>query len=366
VSERRLPRVAGELTALASGPRGLRIEGWVTPLDGGELEGFRVFLGTEEHRVVTWSARPQKRTAGGRRSSAPGPARSRFRIVAGPIAGTTGALVAVIPRVAGRSTSRLFGALDLPMPLPPKRDRAAVAVDFLAKAFRSLNLLVGLGRLSPDGSILDVGCGIGRVTYGLANYLSAAGRYEGFDAVPRWVAWNRRTIASRLPHFHFRLIDVRNGLYSRRNHAKAERLRFPYGDETFDTVLVESVFQHNRVPVVRRYLAEIGRVLRGGGRCVVTGFLLRRGSIARDQRADGLDFLHPLDDAWSASAQLPEIGIAFEAERFEQWVDEAGLDLAEFHRGEWHGEGPGIAYQDVIVLEKPRPRRRHGGSRQHH
>ena len=252
------------------------------------------------------------------------------------------------------------------MPLPPKRDRTAVAVDFLAKAFRSLNLLVGLARLQRDGSILDVGCGVGRITYGLGHYLSASGRYEGFDAVPRWVEWNRQHISSRLPNFRFRLVGVRNGLYSPRSRKHAERLRFPYNDETFDTVLVESVFQHNRVPVVRHYLTEIGRVLRSGGRCVVTSFLLRRGSVAADQRADGLDFLHQAEGAWSASEKLPEVGIAFEAVRFEQWVDEAGLDVAEFHRGEWHGEGPGIAYQDVIVLERPRERVRRGGSRRRH
>ena len=353
------PRLAGELTSLASDPRALRIEGWVTPPDDGALEGFQVFLGNKQQRVITWRARPSRRTR-----------RTHFRVVsggAGAVAGpANGTLVTVIPRVAGLNTTQLFGALGRRMPLPPKRDREAVAVDFLAKAFRSLNLLVGPGGLPHDGSVLDVGCGVGRVTYGLAHYLSPAGRYEGLDAVPRWVEWNRKSISSRLPNFQFRLIDVQNGLYRRHSRRTAERVRFPYDDETFDTALVESVFQHNRVPVVRHYLAEIGRVLRRGGRCVVTAFLLRRGSVAADQRADGLDFLHPLEDAWSASAELPEVGIAFEAERFEQWVDDAGLDVAEFHRGEWHGEGPGIAYQDVIVLEKPSQRRRRGGSRPHH
>jgi SAM-dependent methyltransferase len=213
--------------------------------------------------------------------------------------------------------------------------------------------------------VLDVGCGVGRVAFGLALYLSASGHYEGLDAAARWVEWNRKAISARFPNFRFRLADVRNGLYNRQSRASAERLRFPYDDESFDAALVESVFQHNRAPVVRRYLAELARVLRSGARCVVTGFFLRRGWVADDQRADCLDFLHQIEDAWSASATRPEIGIAFEAARFEEWVEEAGLDLAEFHRGDWHAEGPGIAYQDVIVLEKPRWARRRGGSRPH-
>jgi SAM-dependent methyltransferase len=356
VSRRALSPSAGALTALASGPDGLRIEGWIASLGRGELDGFEVSLGTRKQRVIDWHARAA--------SGAASDGRSLFRIVTRATARTkTGALVTVIPRLAGRNTSPVFGALDLRLPLPPKRDRAAVAVDFLPKAFRSLNLLVGLARLRRDGSVLDVGCGVGRITYALAHYLSASGRYEGFDTVPRWVEWNRKTISSRLPNFRFRLVEVRNAVYNRRGQADARRLRFPYDDDTFDTALVESVFQHNRVPVVRHYLTEIGRVLRRGGRCVVTSFLLRRGSRAADQRADGLNFIHALDGAWSASARTPEIGIAFEAARFEHWVAEAGLELAEFHRGDWHGNGPGIAYQDVIVLEKPRGRRGRGAPR---
>lgn len=350
------PPTAGALTALAHGPDGLRIHGWISSVGHGALDGFEVSLGTLKQRSIEWRARPASAAASHRRS--------RFQIVARSAPPTNAhALVTVIPHLAGRNTSPLFGVLDLRLPLPPRRDRAAVAVDFVPKAFRSLNLLVGLARLRRDGRVLDVGCGVGRLTYALAHYLSAAGRYEGFDTVPRWVAWNRRTITSRFPNFRFRLVDAHNAVYNRRSRTDAQQLRFPYDDDTFDATLVESVFQHNRVPVVRHYLTEIGRVLRRGGRCVVTSFLIRRRSLTADQRADGLNFVHALDDAWSASARTPEIGIAFEAARFAHWVGEAGLELVGFHRGDWHRKGPGLAYQDVIVLEKPRARRGRGASR---
>jgi len=345
-----LSPTVGAVTALARGLDGLRVDGWISSPGRRELDGFEVSLGAHRRGDIQWRVRPARVATSHRRS--------RFRIVVRTLArANSHALVTVVPRSAGRNTSPLFGAVDLRLPLPPKRDRAAVASDFVPKAFRSLNLLVGLACLRRDGRVLDVGCGVGRVAYALAHYLSAAGRYEGFDTVPRWIAWNRKTISARLPNFRFRLVDVRNAVYNRRSQTDGQFLRFPYDDDTFDATLVESVFQHNQVPVVRHYLAEIGRVLRRGGRCVVTGFLLRRGSRATDQRADGLNFLHALDGAWSASAKLPELGIAFEAARFEDWVTEAGLKLVAFHRGDWHGNGPGLAYQDVIVLAKPRGRR---------
>jgi SAM-dependent methyltransferase len=350
-----LPPAAGALTALASGPGGLRVDGWLGALSEGELEGFDVSLGRRHLNVHEWHARPPSRAVG--------PDRSNFRIVVRDWPRSErSTLVTVIPHVPGRDKRPLFGALERCLPLPPKSDREAVAMDFLPKAFRSLDLLVGLARLRRDGRVLDVGCGVGRITYALAHYLSARGRYEGFDAAPRWIDWNQKTISARFPNFRFRFVDVRNGVYNRRSHENAAQLQFPYADGTFDTALVESVFQHNRVPVVRHYLDEIGRVLRVGGRCVVTSFLLRRGMRAADQRADRQNFIHSIGGAWSASSKIPEIGIAFDAARFEDWVSEAGLELAEFHRGDWHCEGPGLAYQDVIVLEKPRRTRRLRGS----
>lgn len=354
MSGKTLPPTVGALTALVNGRRELRIDGWVSSLAGRALDGFRVFVGTHEQSAIECSLRASRATSTGRAATMR-PRRSTFRIVSRPLTPPdASALITVIPRFAGRDATPLFGALRFPVRLPPRRDREAVATDFLPKAFRSLSLLVGRGRLHRDGSILDVGCGVGRVTYPLGLFLSESGRYEGIDAVRRWVDWNRKTITARLPNFQFRLAAVQNGLYNRHSPADAGRLRFPFDADTFDAALVESVFQHNRAPVVRHYLAEIARVLRCGGRCVVTCFLLRRGREAADQRADGLDFLHRLDDAWSASARVPETGIAFEAARFEEWVSDAGLEIAEYHRGDWHRDGPGIAYQDVIVLEKPR------------
>jgi len=345
------PPAAGALTALAGDPGGLRVDGWLAALASGELEGFDVSLGTLKLKVHEWRSRPPK--------SAAGSDRSNFRIIVRDWPRSAdSALVTVIPRIAGRVKRPLFGALERRLRLPPKSDREAVAMDFLPKAFRSLDLLVGLGRLRRDGRVLDVGCGVGRITYALTHYLSARGRYEGFDAALRWIDWNQHTISARFPNFRFRFVDVRNGVYNRRSSTNATQLQFPYDDGTFDTALVESVFQHTRVPVVRHYLDEIGRVLRPGGRCVVTSFLLRRGRRSADQRADRQNFIHPIGGAWSASSQIPEIGMAFEAAQFENWVSDAGLELVEFHRGDWHREGPGLAYQDVIVLEKPARRRR--------
>ena len=53
----------------------------------------------------------------------------------------------------------------------------------------------------------------------------------------------------------------------------AEKLDFP--DATFDFVCATSVFTHMLPAGVANYLREIRRVLRPGGRCLATFFVLR-------------------------------------------------------------------------------------------
>ena len=66
--------------------------------------------------------------------------------------------------------------------------------------------LVGL---APDGSILDVGCGAGRIAIPLTRYLSQHGRYVGFDVISDAIEWCRANITSRCRNFEFHHLDRR-------------------------------------------------------------------------------------------------------------------------------------------------------------
>lgn len=98
--------------------------------------------------------------------------------------------------------------------------------------------------------ILDVGCGTGLLLERLRRVAPDV-RLAGVDPVPEMLALARR----RLPA---PAVDLRE--------AAAERL--PFGDGSFDAVVSASVFHYIRQPEVA--LAEMGRVLRPGGRLVLT------------------------------------------------------------------------------------------------
>ena len=49
---------------------------------------------------------------------------------------------------------------------------------------------------------------------------------------------------------------------------------FPCADNSFDLVFLTSVFTHMFAGDVENYLSEISRVLKPGGKCLITWFLL--------------------------------------------------------------------------------------------
>ena len=111
--------------------------------------------------------------------------------------------------------------------------------------------------LAPGGSLLDVGCGPGGLALRAARRAGPAGRVAGLDPTPGQIGW-ARTKARWL----CRPVDFREG--------SIESLPFP--DGSFDAV-TSTLMLHHLSPEVRGAgLAEIGRVLRPGGRLVVADF----------------------------------------------------------------------------------------------
>ena len=105
-----------------------------------------------------------------------------------------------------------------------------------------------LPRLQPGQRLLDVGCGPGTVTSGLARAV-APGLVTGLDAAPDVLATAREHAAETgLTNLEF----VEGDVYA---------LNYP--DDTFDIVYANQLLQHLSEPVAA--LQEMRRVLRPGG-----------------------------------------------------------------------------------------------------
>ena len=105
-----------------------------------------------------------------------------------------------------------------------------------------------MSHLRPGMRVLDVGCGPGSITLGLAEAVAPA-EAVGIDFQPAQVAQAQAlSVARGVMNSRFEVADVN---------------RLPFPDGSFDAVLAHAVLMHQREPLLA--LAEMRRVLRPGG-----------------------------------------------------------------------------------------------------
>lgn len=214
--------------------------------------------------------------------------------------------------------------------------------------------LTRLGGLEPHHRVLDVGCGCGRMAVPLLGYLSDAGGYWGFDIGGDAIRWCQEHVGSRRSNFHFALAPIYNKVYNPEGTVQAREYRFPHEDGSIDFVFLTSLFTHLQTPEMVRYLSEIARVLRPGGRCLATYFLLTDESRARmGQGKAAIDFRHRLDDCYTATPDAPEFAVAFDEGFVRGNHQRLGLKIAEpVHYGSWDGREQFLSFQDVVLSTK--------------
>lgn len=229
---------------------------------------------------------------------------------------------------------------------PPRRMIFIGAGDFRATGEEFKNYFVDLGGLTPADDVLDVGCGIGRMAAPLAGWLT--GRYEGFDVVPAGIEWCRRSITPQHSNFRFQVADLFNKKYNPGATERAESFRFPYPEDSFDFVLLTSVFTHLLPDAVEGYLREIRRVLRADGTVFATFFLIDAESLAGIRGAASQFAFKKSDGYWTTSRQVPESAVAYDIRQVESLYRDHDLPISSVRRGFWSG-CEGLSLQDIVI-----------------
>lgn len=248
---------------------------------------------------------------------------------------------------------RLFGRLaSLVPPIELMHDGPPTYLDFKQNAEEFLRLYVDLCGLTPHERMLDVGCGIGRKTLFLTGYLSTPGAYEGIDIVKAGVDWCSRKISRRYPNFRFQLIDVYNKYYNPAGKQRASDYRFPFRDGSFDFVTLGSVFTHMLPKDTENYLAEVRRVLKSEGRCLISWFLLNPESdgLIRSSKST-LNLTFPVEGVCrTMNLANPESAIGFDEAYVLGLYERCGLKIRDrVYYGSWCGRTEFLSYQDLIL-----------------
>jgi SAM-dependent methyltransferase len=164
-------------------------------------------------------------------------------------------------------------------------------------------------------SVLDFGCGCGRVARQLMLQRHRPQRYLGLDLHRGMVEWCNNNLAPAVPGFEFRHHDVFSYHFNP-GPEKPHVLPFPVADRSFTLVNAISVFTHLTDVQANHYLQEISRVLAEYGRFHASWFLFERSEFP---------MLHECQNALYASYVDPNAVVIFERDWVRVRAREAGL-----------------------------------------
>jgi SAM-dependent methyltransferase len=249
-----------------------------------------------------------------------------------------------------------FAVMDAVQPkqplIPPRRlsfvygggDAAAIGQEFK-------NYFIQQAGMKPTDSVLDIGCGIGRMAVPLTEYLSQ-GRYEGFDTMPRGISWCRDNITGQFPNFRFQHTDIYNKSYNPSGKIQPADFRFPYDAGQFDFAFAVSVFTHMFPSDISRYLREAARVLKPGGVSLFSWFILNQDSMRLlEEGRSFIPMAHEVSEGCRAkSARVPEKSIGIPESKVRSMYTQNGFQIAEPIRfGVWCGRPQGLSFQDIVI-----------------
>lgn len=205
--------------------------------------------------------------------------------------------------------------------------------------------------LEPQSHILEIGCGCGRVALALAPIL-VDGNYTGMDIEKVSLDANRKSSLLRKKGFKFDLMDIKNMEYNPQGRHPASSYVFPYPDQSFDIVLLISVFTHMLPPDVSNYIKEIGRLLRPAGKCLISTFIMDHGRFSSE-----LSFPYERGEYCIHQESVPEKAVGYYLNFFNKAFGENRMEsAADPMLGHWRSSSmvePATKFaQDVLIFTR--------------
>jgi SAM-dependent methyltransferase len=188
----------------------------------------------------------------------------------------------------------------------------------------------------------------------LKDYLHETGSYAGVDLHAPSINWCSKRINSSRASFDFRHIDVQSLAYNPKGNLSGDNFTFPFDSGSFDVILFKSVFTHLRPAEVENYLKEAARLLKLGGRCLATFFLLNHEQESLAAEAPNALKFSFGDERWRyVYEHSPESACAYAESFILSLLEKHDLTLARpAYYGTWSGRQDGLSFQDMLLIKR--------------
>lgn len=187
-------------------------------------------------------------------------------------------------------------------------------------------------------SVLDFGCGCGRIARMLIQQRHRPQRYVGVDLHRGMIEWCRRSLTPHAPGFEFHHHDTYNMAYN--PDGSHEKQSLPVDDASVSLFVAWSVFTHMTQESAEFYLSEVARVLRSDGMALTTWFLFDKGDFP---------MMHAFQDALFINDVDPTNAAIFDKGWLRTSAGKLGLTLV-------HIVPPNIrGFQWMVHLKKAEP-----------
>jgi SAM-dependent methyltransferase len=189
-------------------------------------------------------------------------------------------------------------------------------------------------------SVLDFGCGIGRLAASLIRRPQPPRRYLGIDRHKGMIDWCRANLSPLAPEFYFEHHNVFHEVLNA--EGTPGHLPLPAGDGSVTLFIAWSVFTHLLEEDAKYYLHELNRVMGPRGIATTTWFLFDKGDFPMMQEFQNALMINPRD---------PTNAVIFDRNWLVRTAAEAGLTITSVTPPEIRG------FHWIIYFERTGPGR---------
>jgi len=223
----------------------------------------------------------------------------------------------------------------------------------------SARLVDNLGHPKAGDTLLDFGCGVGRVMVGLDELLSDV-KLIGVDIVPSMVDFCKINLQPEMQNTSFYCTDATNPCYEKHMDGslagESEEKVFSELAGDIDLLFAFSVFTHLAQKEAEFYFRELRKLVSNSGKILISAYLLdpfSRGSLINKRIQANQDFWEGCrgdEDVYVSDEEL--LLVAYDSNLFIEMLRQAGFQVQQINYGYWRGipqlNNSG-SLQDVIV-----------------